>query len=160
MALAKETIGHKYPKPLADNMLGDLQKMNSWELVSHIITDHEYIVETLSGLIDSDGDKFYFEMPDASLAEIFSGSKMIVNSVQSIEEVNEGDYVLVTFKDNTHHVRRLISHEDRKILLADNLSYKSYTLDKSITVIGKIIYIQPHYFRGRVSAGNKTPQQQ
>lgn len=147
MGLAKVTLGHNYPKPLAANMLGDLQKMNSWELISHIITDHKYIVEALSGLIDSDGDKFYFEMPDASLAEIPFGSKMIVNSVQSIEEVSEGDYVLVTLKDNTHHVRRLISHEDRKILFADNLSHKSYTLDENITVTGKVIYIQPHYFK-------------
>lgn len=147
--IAKNIIELKYPKSIAENKRNALYKLGDWELVHDIINDPEYGISSLSSLVNTmqDGTIFTFEMPDESLSEIPSGTKVIVSRVQSIGDVREGDYLLVALGDNTHHIRRLISHESKKILLADNLSYKSYTLDEGVTVVGKVIYIQPHFFK-------------
>ncbi len=144
--VAKNVLDCKYPDSLAKNKNQTLEEMDDWKLVYHIINEPEYHGGITADMINRDQKddevSYQFIMPDHSLRDIPRGSTLEVSRIDSLEKIRMGDYVVVALSDKSHRVRRFMRHYDKVILLADNLSHQSYTLDEKVEIIGKVISVR------------------
>ena len=130
----------KYPKTLAEEKLASLENMDDWQFIYNVINDPEFSSESIIDLCGQNSGRpaFSFTVPDSSLNGVPRGTEVIISKIKGIDDLNQGDYVLIVLPDRTHHLRKFMLHDDKIILLADNLSFKSYTLSESIEVIGRV----------------------
>ncbi len=136
----KAVLLAKYPKTLSEEKIAALEKLDDWVFVNNVINDPEFSVESIFEQCNQKDGRttFSFTIPDNSLKDIPVGTEVMVSRVQKADDISAGDYVLIALPDTTHQVRKVMHHDGKTILLADNLLFDSYTLSESIEIVGKV----------------------